>query len=192
MGIVVWAHSTSISTDLVNWASQLKAIKPLQPSETVPPGGKPTIFYMRTPYLPDQGHVGGEGGLSYDYGKFYALKTFFDYEKNRLILWGWVNESSRRHDIEKGWAGVWIDVGAILSGNVKGHDNYVLGSFSWLQIDHSVVEAFCGEGKVIIAARVYPMKAINKAAHLFVFNKGIKDIGLTSLISWNMKKAITN
>ncbi|MCI05228.1 beta-fructofuranosidase insoluble isoenzyme CWINV1-like, partial [Trifolium medium] len=45
--------------------------------------------------------------LRYDYGKFYASKSFFDYAKNRRILWGWVNESdSTQDDIEKGWAGL--------------------------------------------------------------------------------------
>ncbi|KAG0610875.1 hypothetical protein M758_7G098700 [Ceratodon purpureus] len=46
-------------------------------------------------------------GLRYDYGKFYASKSFFDPEKQRRILWGWVNESdSLVADIAKGWASV--------------------------------------------------------------------------------------
>ncbi|KAI3830812.1 hypothetical protein MKX03_029852 [Papaver bracteatum] len=43
----------------------------------------------------------------YDYGKFYASKTFFDHEKNRRVLWGWANESSSvADDVKKGWAGL--------------------------------------------------------------------------------------
>ncbi|KAI4329101.1 hypothetical protein L6164_021401 [Bauhinia variegata] len=45
--------------------------------------------------------------LRYDYGKYYASKTFFDYGKNRRILLGWINESSSQaDDIKKGWSGI--------------------------------------------------------------------------------------
>ncbi|KAK4846231.1 hypothetical protein QYF36_014664 [Acer negundo] len=61
--------------------------------------------------------VEGDAGLRYDYGKFYASKTFFDDEKKRRILWGWTNESSSaKDDVLKGWSGiqaiprsVWLD-----------------------------------------------------------------------------------
>ncbi|KAH7426487.1 hypothetical protein KP509_10G003300 [Ceratopteris richardii] len=44
-------------------------------------------------------------GLRYDYGKFYASKTFYDSAKGRRILFGWVNESSSaKNDIVKGWS----------------------------------------------------------------------------------------
>lgn len=56
-------------------------------------------------------------GLRYDYGKFYASKSFFDNVKKRRILWGWINEScSVDDDIKKGWSGIqaipreiWLD-----------------------------------------------------------------------------------
>lgn len=58
-------------------------------------------------YVPDKGQVDGDSGLRYDYGKFYASKTFFDSEKKRRILWGWINESSSvADDIKKGWSGI--------------------------------------------------------------------------------------
>ncbi|KAK4274570.1 hypothetical protein QN277_017770 [Acacia crassicarpa] len=68
-------------------------------------------------FIPDTGFTGTSLDLRYDYGKFYASKTFFDYAKNRRILWGWVNESDTiQDDIDKGWAGlqaiprqVWLD-----------------------------------------------------------------------------------
>ncbi|CAK7356872.1 unnamed protein product [Dovyalis caffra] len=68
-------------------------------------------------YTPDKGSVDGDSGLRYDYGKFYASKTFFDSAKNRRILWGWINESSSvEDDVKKGWSGVqaiprslWLD-----------------------------------------------------------------------------------
>ncbi|XP_050227899.1 beta-fructofuranosidase, insoluble isoenzyme 1-like [Mercurialis annua] len=69
-------------------------------------------------YTPDRGSVDGWAGLRYDYGNFYASKTFFDPSKNRRILWGWANESDpMEQDMKKGWAGiqaiprkVWLDV----------------------------------------------------------------------------------
>ncbi|KAK7310703.1 hypothetical protein RJT34_08372 [Clitoria ternatea] len=68
-------------------------------------------------FIPDFRFTGTGLDLRYDYGKFYASKSFFDYANNRRILWGWVNESdSTQDDIEKGWAGlqsiprqVWLD-----------------------------------------------------------------------------------
>ncbi|XP_077235713.1 beta-fructofuranosidase, insoluble isoenzyme 1-like [Tasmannia lanceolata] len=68
-------------------------------------------------YVPDKTSADNSTGLRYDYGKFYASKTFFDDAKNRRILWGWMTESdSVADDIAKGWAGVqaipravWLD-----------------------------------------------------------------------------------
>jgi beta-fructofuranosidase len=58
-------------------------------------------------YVPDNGSVEAPNGLRYDYGKFYASKTFFDDNKSRRILWGWINESdSMVDDFKKGWASV--------------------------------------------------------------------------------------
>ncbi|XVE75947.1 hypothetical protein DITRI_Ditri12bG0133200 [Diplodiscus trichospermus] len=58
-------------------------------------------------YIPDKDQVDGWAGLRYDYGNFYASKTFFDPVKNRRILWGWANESdSKLADVKKGWAGI--------------------------------------------------------------------------------------
>ena len=60
-------------------------------------------------FLPDADFTGTSLDLRYDYGKFYASKTFFDSKKNRRILWGWVNESdSTEDDIEKGWSGLQV------------------------------------------------------------------------------------
>ncbi|CAN6286916.1 unnamed protein product [Urochloa humidicola] len=58
-------------------------------------------------YVPDAALADGNGGLRYDYGNFYASKTFLDTGKQRRVLWGWANESdSTADDIRKGWAGV--------------------------------------------------------------------------------------
>lgn len=68
-------------------------------------------------YIPNNVSIDGWAGLRYDYGNFYASKTFFDPVKKRRILWGWVNESSTTDEnVAKGWAGiqsiprmVWLD-----------------------------------------------------------------------------------
>ncbi|GAB4856370.1 Invertase [Ancistrocladus abbreviatus] len=60
-------------------------------------------------YVPDNTSADGWNGLRYDYGNFYASKTFFDSRKNRRILLGWSNESdTTAEDIAKGWAGIQI------------------------------------------------------------------------------------
>lgn len=60
-------------------------------------------------YVPDNTSVDGWDGLRYDYGNFYASKSFFDAGKKRRILWGWANESdSTKNDVEKGWAGIQV------------------------------------------------------------------------------------
>jgi beta-fructofuranosidase len=60
-------------------------------------------------YVPDKGSVESDSGLRHDYGKFYASKTFFDSQKKRRILWGWVNESSSQiADVNKGWSGLQV------------------------------------------------------------------------------------
>ncbi|CAM6125699.1 unnamed protein product [Calypogeia fissa] len=56
-------------------------------------------------------------GYRYDYGKFYASKSFFDTSTGRRIVWGWANESDSIEDQAiKGWASVqaiprviWLD-----------------------------------------------------------------------------------
>ncbi|XP_020587235.1 6(G)-fructosyltransferase-like isoform X2 [Phalaenopsis equestris] len=46
-------------------------------------------------------------GLRYDWGKFYAAKTFYDPHKKRRVLWGWVGETdSEQADLSKGWASI--------------------------------------------------------------------------------------
>ncbi|CAN1218156.1 Beta-fructofuranosidase, insoluble isoenzyme CWINV1 [Linum perenne] len=77
-----------------------------------------TYNFQTDVYTPDKGSIeDGLSGLRYDYGKIYASKSFYDGEKKRRIMWGWVNESSCvDDDVKKGWAGVmamprrlWLD-----------------------------------------------------------------------------------
>jgi beta-fructofuranosidase len=63
-------------------------------------------------YVPDD-PAGDERLLRYDYGNFYASKTFYDPAKRRRILWGWANESDTTvDDVAKGWAGIQVQTTA--------------------------------------------------------------------------------
>ncbi|CAI0473333.1 unnamed protein product [Linum tenue] len=280
-------------------------------------------------YTPDHdGLADKDFGLRYDYGKYYASKTFFDSSMNRRILLGWINESSSVvDDIKKGWSGVhtiprkiWLDKsgkqlvqwpieeveklrekgvkkpcqelkpgsvhevtgvtaeqadveisfgkldlskaekldpswtdpqalctrkGASVRGALgpfgllvlgskcmqeytavffrvfQGHDgkpvvlmcsdqskssrndendkasygtfvdvNPALENLSLRTlIDHSIVESFGAHGKSVITARVYPLLAIDGAAHLYAFNNGTQSVKASRLSAWSMKKA---
>jgi len=60
-------------------------------------------------FIPNVNYTGTSKDLRFDYGLFYASKSFFDNAKNRRILWGWVEESDSEQDgIERGWAGLQV------------------------------------------------------------------------------------
>lgn len=60
-------------------------------------------------YTPDLDFPDNDYGLRYDYGDFYASKSFFDPVKKRRVLWGWANESDTvPDDRNKGWAGIQV------------------------------------------------------------------------------------
>ncbi|TXG53933.1 hypothetical protein EZV62_019189 [Acer yangbiense] len=176
-----------------------------------------TYDVVKDKYFPDKGMVEGDAGLRYDYGKFYASKTFFDDEKNMRILWGWTNESSSvKDDILNGWSGilaisrsVWLDksgktllqwpvkeIKKLRENQVKWPSKILEGgskleviSVTAEQIDRSIVESFGRGGKVVISSRVYPTLAIDNQIKLFVFNNGTSNVKITSLNAWSMKKA---
>jgi len=58
-----------------------------------------------------------------------------------------------------------------------------------MQIDHSIIESFGDEGRVCITSRVYPSLAIDKDAHLWVFNYGSQSVLVSKLNAWSMKQA---
>lgn len=58
-------------------------------------------------WTPDNAELDVGIGLRYDYGNYYASKTFYDQNKKRRILWGWIRETdSEAVDLLKGWASV--------------------------------------------------------------------------------------
>lgn len=58
-----------------------------------------------------------------------------------------------------------------------------------MQIDHSIIESFGGDGKTCITARVYPMLGIGRDAHLYAFNNGTSTLVISKLSAWSMKNA---
>ncbi|XP_075484363.1 LOW QUALITY PROTEIN: acid beta-fructofuranosidase AIV-18-like [Primulina tabacum] len=60
---------------------------------------------MKNKWIPDDPESDVGIGLRYDYGKYYASKTFYDQNKERRILWGWIRETDAEDlDVLKGWA----------------------------------------------------------------------------------------
>ncbi|KAL3498641.1 hypothetical protein ACH5RR_041373 [Cinchona calisaya] len=58
-------------------------------------------------FTPDTDFMDSNVKLRYDYGMFYASKSFYDSAKRRRILWGWITEAdSKSDDVEKGWSGL--------------------------------------------------------------------------------------
>lgn len=56
-------------------------------------------------WIPDDPKIDVGIGLRYDYGIYYASKTFYDQHKKRRILWSWIKETdSEKSDIKRGWA----------------------------------------------------------------------------------------
>ncbi|KAL2227201.1 UNVERIFIED_CONTAM: Beta-fructofuranosidase, soluble isoenzyme I [Sesamum indicum] len=60
---------------------------------------------IKNKWTPDDPDLDVGIGLRYDYGKYYASKTFYDQNKQRRILWGWIRETDAEElDLLKGWA----------------------------------------------------------------------------------------
>ncbi|KAK8686425.1 hypothetical protein V6N13_125450 [Hibiscus sabdariffa] len=55
-------------------------------------------------WIPDNPEEDVGIGLKVDYGRYYDSKTFFDHQKQRRVLWGWINENdTETADLQKGW-----------------------------------------------------------------------------------------
>ncbi|KAH6755811.1 Glycosyl hydrolases family 32 protein [Perilla frutescens var. hirtella] len=62
---------------------------------------------IKNKWIPDDPGLDVGIGLRYDYGKYYASKTFYDQNKLRRILWGWIRETDAESvDLLKGWSSV--------------------------------------------------------------------------------------
>ncbi|XP_031261189.1 acid beta-fructofuranosidase-like [Pistacia vera] len=64
-----------------------------------------TYYEKNGTWIPDNPKIDVGIGIRYDYGIFYASKTFYDQHNGRRVLWGWIGESdSEIADVKKGWA----------------------------------------------------------------------------------------
>ncbi|XP_060962578.1 beta-fructofuranosidase, insoluble isoenzyme CWINV1 [Cannabis sativa] len=88
------------------------------------------------------------------------------------------SKSSLRNDLDKTTYGAFQDIDPL-------HEKITLRTL----IDHSIVESFGGEGMSCITTRVYPILAINKGAHLYVFNNGTNSVKLSKLNAWSLRNA---
>ncbi|CAN0902552.1 Beta-fructofuranosidase, soluble isoenzyme I [Linum grandiflorum] len=74
-------------------------------------------------WIPDNPDIDVGIGLRYDYGRYYASKTFYDQKKERRILWGWINETdSELDDIKKGWSSLQTIPRTVLLDSKTGED----------------------------------------------------------------------
>ncbi|KAL0329597.1 UNVERIFIED_CONTAM: Acid beta-fructofuranosidase 2, vacuolar [Sesamum radiatum] len=68
-------------------------------------------------WTPDDPSIDVGIGLRYDYGIYYASKTFYDKKLRRRILWSWIKETdSEKSDIRKGWASLQPEFTLLASG----------------------------------------------------------------------------
>ncbi|KAG9149608.1 hypothetical protein Leryth_021292 [Lithospermum erythrorhizon] len=58
-----------------------------------------------------------------------------------------------------------------------------------LLVDHSIVESFAQEGRMVITSRIYPTRAINGFAQIFVFNNATGISVSASIKIWDMESA---
>lgn len=58
-----------------------------------------------------------------------------------------------------------------------------------MQVDHSIIESFAQGGRTCITSRVYPTKAINNDAQVFLFNNATHAKIKASLQIWQMSSA---
>ncbi|XP_059449749.1 acid beta-fructofuranosidase 1, vacuolar-like [Corylus avellana] len=80
-----------------------------------------TYFSENDTWIPDNPAEDVGIGLRYDYGRYYASKTFYDPNKERRILWGWINETdTETDDLEKGWASLQTIPRTVLFDNKTG------------------------------------------------------------------------
>ncbi|CAH9071357.1 unnamed protein product [Cuscuta epithymum] len=77
--------------------------------------------YEARVWTPDHPSLDAGIGLRYDYGTYYASKSFYDPQKSRRVNWGWVSEiDTESADLHKGWASLQAIPRTILLDNQTG------------------------------------------------------------------------
>ena len=65
-----------------------------------------TDSYKPLSYDMHGGDPSGMGKQQYDFGKFYASKSFYDPSKDRQVLWGWVAEEGSAPHAGEDWSSI--------------------------------------------------------------------------------------
>ncbi|KAJ7548343.1 hypothetical protein O6H91_07G007900 [Diphasiastrum complanatum] len=128
-------------------------------------------------FIPENKMIDVGIGLRYDYGKYYASKTFYDDNKQRRILWGWVNESDNvAADIAKGWSSVqglprkvWVD-----DSNPHGIKQWPIEEIDDLRhAKHSKKNLYLKQGSIFKLQAKRATQMIYKSAPAFSFTWNI-------------------
>ncbi|CAI0404467.1 unnamed protein product [Linum tenue] len=94
-------------------------------------------------------------GLKYDYGRYYASKTFYDQEKERRILWGWINETDTEFDdLKKGWASLQTIPRTVVLDGRTGAD---LLQWPVEEIESLRLRSYCFEDVLVGPGSVVPL-----------------------------------
>ncbi|KAF6150703.1 hypothetical protein GIB67_020786 [Kingdonia uniflora] len=96
-------------------------------------------------YVPNNTSPDNSTGLRYDYGNFYATKTFFDVGKNRRILWGWAKESDHKEKMDSTVQGGIRPFGLLTLGSSK-LEEYTAVYFRVFRNKHKPVVLMCNSG----------------------------------------------
>lgn len=77
-------------------------------------------------WKPDDPTIDAGIGLRYDYGTYYASKSFYDPSKKRRVNWGWIYEiDSETSDLQKGWASLQVHYLSLLKILIRYNNNLV-------------------------------------------------------------------
>ncbi|QCD95429.1 beta-fructofuranosidase [Vigna unguiculata] len=125
-----------------------------------------TYFVENDTWVPDNPLKDVGIGLLLDYGRYYASKSFYDREKERRILWGWVNETDiESDDLRKGWASLQTIPRTVLFDNKTG-TNLLLWPVEEVESLRLSSDEF--EGVVVKPGSVVPLN-ISLATQLDIF-----------------------
>ncbi|KAK7401441.1 hypothetical protein VNO78_12928 [Psophocarpus tetragonolobus] len=125
-----------------------------------------TYFVENDTWVPDNPLEDVGIGLLLDYGRYYASKTFYDHEKERRILWGWINETDTESaDLKKGWASLQTIPRTVLLDNKTG-TNLLMWPVEEVESLRLSSDEF--EGVVVKPGSIVPLN-ITSATQLDIF-----------------------